>query len=104
MILEGIYYLKSNRGNDVPNQIVTELNSEYNFYSYGAFIIGINYTDKVISVGKKYNHSRTTSRYRNQFLHEHRFYEIENLKDLKKAITDGKAIINETEYKVVKVA
>lgn len=108
MILNNIYNLESNRGNRVPNQVVTvsgnsELERETNFYSYSSFIIGINNKDKIISIGNDYNYSITTSRYRNKFLHEQGLYQIETLEGLNKAIEQGYIDYNGNSYKVTRI-
>ena len=65
--------LKSTSGNPVPNQF--ELyNQKHNYFqSYNSTIVHIDYTYapcKVELDQKYWNYSRTTSKYRNQFLGE----------------------------------
>jgi hypothetical protein len=79
-----INHMVSSAGKDVPNQYNVFIYSEdgiYNcFYSYDKLIIVIK-NGKIIKVGKDYNYSNTTGKYRNIFTGL-------NLKELDKYIKD----------------
>lgn len=67
------YALQSSKGNDVPNQVrIITKGYEY-FQSYNSIIVVIDYTkeNKIVWLDEYYwNYSRTTSKYRNEFLEE----------------------------------
>ena len=73
------------------------------FQSYNSPIIEIDRNNLVITVYPDFCRNSTTGKYRNQFLDSEGFYEIDTLEKLVKAIKDKKAVINETEFKVVKI-
>lgn len=84
--------MTSKRGNIVPNQyevIVHTKGAVYNcFYSYNSFIL--SYKNGIIDrVGKNYNYSRTTDRYRNMFTEM-------TLKDLESCMKNKNFIYDET--------
>lgn len=72
----------SNAGNDVPNQFIIITDYGRMFRSYGSNIVFIPNDEDIIYLGKDYNYSRTTSKYRNQFLNM-------NLVEIKQGIKDG---------------
>lgn len=65
--------MQSSRGNDVPNQFII-FDSEYTiFQSYGSVIAKTCFEDgeRVTYLDERYwDYSRTTGKYRNQFLRE----------------------------------
>lgn len=97
------YNLKSDAGNPVVNQIVTEMNDVYTLFSYGSMIVQINFNTMELFIGNDYDYSRTTGKYRNKFLHDKGLYEISNLESLREAIEKGFAMINNTKFNVTKV-
>jgi len=63
--------LKSTSGNPVANQFVIDTNKGYIFQSYDSTIAYMDYNSRGVKLDKTYwNYSRTTSKYRNQFLNE----------------------------------
>ena len=72
--------------------------------SYDSTIISIDRSNLIVTVYPNYNYSKTTSRYRNQFLTDEGFREIASTGALNEAIDSGVAVISETPFKVVKVS
>ena len=82
--------LKSTNGNAVPNQFELYSQKHEYFQSYKSTIVHIDYTYAPcrVELDEKYwNYSRTTSKYRNQFLGE--------------STKETQAKINSGEYKLV---
>lgn len=86
MRVENLY---SVNGNKVANQFRIEHNGMVTFQSYNSEIITIDRPTKTIYVGKDYNYSNTTSKYRNSFLSDEGFNGLANIKALDKAIKAG---------------
>lgn len=63
-------------GREVPNQFVIENGDVTLFQSYCSPIVEIDRNTLTIRVYEDWNYSRTTSKYRNQFLDEQGFYEL----------------------------
>lgn len=63
-------------GREVPNQFVIRSGDKTMFQSYQSPIVEIDYYTHAIHVYEDWNYSRTTSKYRNQFLDEQGFYEL----------------------------
>lgn len=78
--------LESSRGNTVPNQFVIRTEDGRFFQSYDSIICFIPYDGKVLLDEKTWNYSRTTSKYRSQFLGE-------CTNETKKKIEDGTYIL-----------
>jgi hypothetical protein len=78
--------LESSRGNTVPNQFVIRTEEGRFFQSYDSIICFIPYEGKVLLDAKTWNYSRTTSKYRSQFLGE-------GTKETEKKIDDGTYIL-----------
>jgi hypothetical protein len=78
---------KSPKGNDVPNQFQIEFQNTIIFQSYKTIISkienGITYLDE-----RRWNYSRTTSKYRSIFLGE-------NTKETQKKIDSGEYILTD---------
>jgi len=71
----------SNGGNDVPNQFIIRTNNGRMFRSYDSNIAFIPNDESIIYLGKDWDYSRTTSKYRNQFLNM-------NTEEVKQGIKD----------------
>lgn len=63
-------------GREVANQFVIENGDVTLFQSYRSPIVEIDRNTRTIRVYEDWNYSRTTSKYRNQFLDEQGFWEI----------------------------
>lgn len=63
-------------GREVVNQFVIENGDVTLFQSYRSPIVEIDRNTRTIRVYEDWNYSRTTSKYRNQFLDEQGFYEL----------------------------
>ena len=59
--------LETSRGNSAANQFVINVDGKRIFQSYDS-IIAVEYEDGRIELGEDWNYSRTTSKFRNQFL------------------------------------
>jgi len=61
----------SPRGNSIPNQLILTSDSKREFQSYDSKIVSIDFESGKVTLDRKYwNHSNTTSKYRNIFLNE----------------------------------
>ncbi len=84
--------MSGNSGRKVPNQfIITDhATSRTTFQSYDSMIATIDYQNNTITLGKKWDYSRTTGRYRNQFFDEQGFSDLASTKALANALEAGK--------------
>ena len=64
-----VYNMKSSKGNDVPNQFIVHVNNATYFKSYNT-IIAKSENGIIILDEEKWDYSKTTGKYRNQFLGE----------------------------------
>lgn len=63
--------MKSSRGNEVPNQFIIHTSEATYFQSYESIIVKTTHSDgvRIVFLDATYwNYSKTTSKYRNQFL------------------------------------
>ena len=67
-----VYNMESPNGNKVANQFVIESDDEsiVSFQSYSSTIATINHNDNTITIGRDWDYSNTTRKYRNAFLAE----------------------------------
>ena len=81
-----------NTGRAIPNQFIIrdDMTSRTTFQSYDSMIVTIDYQNNTINLGKDWNYSVTTSKYRNQFFYEHGFSDLASTKALTAAINKGK--------------
>jgi len=79
-------------GRKVPNQFIIrdDATSRTTFQSYDSMIATINYQDNTITLGKKWDYSTTTSKYRNQFFDEQGFSDLASTKALVNALEAGR--------------
>lgn len=80
--------MQSSRGNDVPNQFIIFTSDGTYFQSYDSIIAKID-NENNVTLGKDWNYSKTTGKYRNQFLGE-------SLAETRKKIKSGEYKIDET--------
>ena len=78
--------MRSNSGNDVPNQFLIYTNYGKMFRSYNSNIAFIPNDEDIIYLGEDWNYSRTTSKYRGYFLGL-------STEDLRKMIENKTAVI-----------
>ena len=78
--------LETSRGNSAANQFVINVDGKRIFQSYDS-IIAVEYEDGRIELGEDWNYSRTTSKFRNQFLNE-------TTAETKAKIESGEYVIN----------
>ena len=73
----------SPNGNKVINQfiIIDDEHDTVTFQSYNSEIIRIDYHNKTITVFYDYDYSTTTGRYRNQFMRDYGFRDMDNKKN-----------------------
>lgn len=84
--------MTSARGNVVPNQFVITDGNRQTFQSYESTIIDVIYPCKIINIGRNWNYSVTTGKYRNLFFKDYAdgsLYGLHDKKTLEKAIKDG---------------
>lgn len=84
--------ITNRNGRVVPNQFIIrdDATSRTTFQSYDSMIATINYHDNTITLGKRWNYSTTTSKYRNQFFDEQGFSDLASTKALADALETGK--------------
>ena len=73
----------SKSGNAIANQFVLSGGDELVFQSYDSTIITIDNGTKTVIIGRDYDYSVTTGKYRNIFFEDYAPYELNGLKDLK---------------------
>ena len=93
--------ITSVNGNKIANQFIIEGCDKVYFQSYNSIIACIDYYNRIITIGKDFDYSITTGKYRNKFFNDEGFYEVATLADIRKAIDNGFADINNTRYSVV---
>lgn len=76
-------------GREVANQFIIETDNTTVFQSYESMVVTIDYTTKSLLIGRDWNYSRTTGKYRNAFLNDYNFSEIATKKALEKALEKG---------------
>ena len=76
-----VYNMESSQGNKVPNQFIIEHKGKEYFQSYNS-LIAVKENGKITLDEYYWNYSRTTSKYRNEFLNE-------LTDDTRKKIKDG---------------
>ena len=92
--------MRSANGNKVANQfiIIDEEHNTITFQSYESEIVRINYHNETITVFSHYDYSVTTGKYRNKFMRDYGFRDMDNKKSFEYYMELG-AIGN---YKIVK--
>jgi hypothetical protein len=80
--------MTSSKGNLVPNQFVIRTSNARIFQSYSSTIAKILNSGKVFLDVDYWDYSRTTGKYRNQFLNE-------NMADTRKKINNGEYILKD---------
>lgn len=81
--------ISENSGRNVPNQFIIENGEITAFQSYNSPIVKIDRSKFEIRIFKDWDYSRTTSKYRNQFLDEMGFYGLANTAALESAMKTG---------------
>lgn len=81
--------MKSENGNMVVNQFIIEGDGKTVFQSYNSMIVTILHNEKRIVIGKDYNYSRTTAKYRNLFFNRMNCPKLASLKGLQESIKNG---------------
>lgn len=80
--------MTSNKGNLIPNQFIINNSKGRYFQSYQSMIVFIpNDSNKPTELGEDWNYSRTTSKYRNDFLNE-------SSEEIKRKLKEGIYILN----------
>lgn len=92
--------MTSYNGNKVANQfiIMDEEHNTITFQSYNSEIIRIDYHNETIIVFPEYDYSVTTNKYRNKFMRDYGFRDMDNKKDFEYYMKLG--VIG--NYKIVK--
>ena len=90
--------MRSVNGNKVANQFIIEDDNKITFQSYNSEIVTIDYDAKTITVGCDWDYSTTTGKYRNMFMRDYGFREMDNKKGFEYYMNMG-AIGN---YEIIK--
>lgn len=99
-----VYNMTSERsGREVANQFTIESDNKIVFQSYSSTVVEIDTAEKTVTVHPHWDYSVTTGKYRNQFMRENGFYNMDNKKDFENAMKEGKTQCGCIEY-AVKVA
>lgn len=80
--------MTSPNGNEVPNQFIITLDNGRMFQSYNSNIAFIPYDGSKFVLGKNWDYSKTTGKYRNMFLNETK-------KETQAKIQSGEYILDE---------
>ena len=74
--------MTSTNGNKVANQfiIMDEEHNTITFQSYESEIVRIDYHNETITVYPDYDYSKTTGKYRNKFMRDYGFRDMDNKK------------------------
>lgn len=81
-----VFNMQSDSGNSVPNQFIITIGKTVIFQSYDS-IIAITEPNKKTILGKNWNYSRTTAKYRSRFLGE-------TTKETEQNIKNGEYIVS----------
>lgn len=84
--------ITNSRGRKVANQFVIENGNIYTFQSYNSVIAVVNFDNSTITLGRDWDYSTTTSRYRNKFFETLGLDELSNTENVRKAINDGEIV------------
>lgn len=85
-------------GREVANQFIITDGNKTVFQSYNSTIVEIDNGNKIITIHSAWDYSTTTGKYRNQFMEEYGFYDMNNKKGFEYYINLG-AI---GDYEIVK--
>jgi hypothetical protein len=81
--------MQSSNGNDVPNQFIIRTDGKCVFQSYSSVIVRKDTTTGRITLdANKWDYSKTTSKYRNQFLRETKAETEKKIKSGEYALAD----------------
>lgn len=94
--------MTSTSGNKVANQFIITDGVKVTFQSYDSEIVTIDYDNGTIFVGNNWDYSTTTGKYRNMFMHENYFYEMETKKGFQKVLDAGELVTSYRTFKIVK--
>lgn len=94
--------MTSANGNKVANQFIITDGMKVTFQSYESEIVTIDYDNGTIFVGNNWDYSVTTGKYRNKFMHDNYFHEMETKKDFQKIINAGELITRYRTFKIIK--
>ena len=95
-----VYNMESPRtGRPVANQFVISDERKLIFQSYNSTIVTLDFQNSIITFGKDWNYSVTTSKYRNEFLSEY-FPQLADTKRLKMLAEMVKACGGEIDYQL----
>ena len=87
-----------NSGREVANQFIISDGGKVLFQSYESPIVEINSDEKTVTVYRYYDFSKTTAKYRNQFMADNGFYDMDDKKGFEYYMTLGMY----RDYKIVK--
>ena len=104
MVANGKFNLVNERTKQrIPNQFIILDERNIIFQSYNSMIVRINSALKKIYVYPDYNYSKTTNKYRNQFMDSQGFHNMATLKGFREALEAGKVVDNQGKTWLVKL-
>lgn len=81
--------ITNSRGRKVPNQFIITDGNVYTFQSYDSVIAVVDFDNSIITLGRDWNYSTTTSRYRNKFFETLGLDELSDTASVREAIKNG---------------
>ena len=82
-----VYNMVSPRtGREVANQFVIEGDGTTTFQSYNSTIAVIDWNEHTVKIGKDWNYSNTTGKYRNSFFDDNHFSDMKDTKSIKRVM------------------
>ena len=94
--------MTSARGNKIANQFIIEDGHKVTFQSYDSEIVTIDYDNGTIFVGNNWDYSVTTGKYRNKFMHDNYFTEMETKEGFQKILNAGELVTRYRTFKIIK--
>lgn len=90
-----------NSGKKVANQFIISDNNTCYFQSYDSIIVKADFSNNYIELGKDWNYSRTTAKYRNKFFELYKI-PLQSTKEVEKCLKNEKFIDSlGIEWKIV---
>lgn len=94
--------MTSARGNKIANQFIITDGVKVTFQSYDSEIVTIDYDNGTIFVGNDWDYSVTTGKYRNMFMHDNYFHEMETKEGFQKILDAGELVTPYRTFKIIK--
>lgn len=91
--------ITNSRGRKVPNQFIIENENVYTFQSYESIIATVDFDNSIITLGRDWDYSTTTSRYRNAFFETLGLDEMSDTTSVRAALRNGEVVGYKVVYK-----